>query len=112
MRVTSTVLLVLIASATAAWASCEDDMNDVRLQVERAQQTHWSPQTVAASKELQRYGESAASADKADDSACYNTIARVQRALKAPPPVNSDLEPGAAAQPIQDRARPIEEQGR
>jgi hypothetical protein len=112
MRVASIVLLVLIASATAAWASCEDDMKDVRLKVERAQETHWSPQTAAAAKELQRYDDSPASADKADDSACYNTIARVERALTAPPPVNSDLKPGAAAQPVEDRARPIEEQGR
>jgi hypothetical protein len=112
MRVASIVLLVLIASATAAWASCEDDMKDVRLKVERAQETHWSPQTAAAAKELQRYDDSPASADKADDSACYNTIARVEQALKAPPPVDSHLEPGAAAQPVQDRARSIEEQGR
>jgi hypothetical protein len=112
MRVASIVLLVLIASATVAQATCEDDMKVVRLKVERAQRTHWSPQTAAAAKELQRYDDSPESADKADDSACYNTIARVERALNAPPPVNSDLKPGAAAQPIEDRARSLEEQGR
>jgi hypothetical protein len=112
MRVASIVLLALIASATAAQATCQDDLKDVRLKVERAQRTHWSPQTAAAAKELQRYDDSPASADKADDSACYNTIARVERALTAPPPANSDVKPGAAAQPVEDRARPIEEYGK
>ncbi|HUJ99119.1 MAG TPA: hypothetical protein VLV85_12790 [Stellaceae bacterium] len=112
MRVASIVLLALIASATAAQATCQDDLKDVRLKVDRAQRTHWSPQTAAAAKELQRYDDSPASADMADDSACYNTIARVERALNAPPPVNSTLKPGQAAQPIEDRARPREEQGR
>jgi hypothetical protein len=112
MRIASIILLVLIASATAARASCEDDMNNVRLKVERAQRTHWSPQTAAAPKELQRYDESPASVDTADDSACYNTIARVERALKAPPPVNSDLRPGEAARPVNNRAQSAEEQAR
>jgi hypothetical protein len=112
MRVASIVLLVLIASASAARASCQDEMKDVRLKVERAQRTHWSPQTAAAAKELQRYDDSPASMDKADDSACYNTIARVERALKASPPANSDLRPGEAAHPIEDRAKSLEEQGR
>jgi hypothetical protein len=113
MRIASIILLALIALASTAQASCQDEMKDIRLKVEeRAQRTHWSRQTVAAANELQRYDESPASEDEADDSACYNTIARVERALNAPPPVNGDLKPGEAARPIEDRATSLEEQAK
>jgi hypothetical protein len=110
MRVASLVLLTLIASTTAAWAWCEDDMKEVRLKVERLQKTNPSAQTTAAAKELQRY-EQQMSADEVD---CRNAIARVQRALRAPPPAITDpqLKPGEPAASLNEPAKSAEEQAR
>ena len=109
MRVASLALLVLIASAAAAQARCEDNMKDVRQKVERAQKTNPSPQTAAAVKELKRYDDQAMSADEVD---CYNAISRVERALNSPPPSDAGTKPGAAAGPVNERATSLEEQAR
>jgi hypothetical protein len=104
MRVAFIVVFVMFASATAAQAMCEDDMRDVRLKVERAQTTNPSPQTGAAANELKRYDERTGSV--IDEIDCRNTIARVERALRAPPPADT----GQATGPINEPARSVEEQ--
>jgi hypothetical protein len=109
MRVASLALLVLIASAAAAQARCADDMKRVGQKVERTQKTNPSPQTVAAAKELKRYDERAMSGD-ADEVDCYNTIARVERALNSPPPADTGVKPGAAVGPVSERAKSLKEQ--
>ena len=107
MRVASTVLMVLLASATAAQAMCEDDLNNVRLKVERAQKTDPSPQTIAAAKELQQYDERTARAGEEDELDCHNTVARVERALEGQPAVNN-TKPGEAVGPVNERATSVE----
>lgn len=111
MRVAYFVLLALIASTAAAQAWCEDDMKEVRLKVERLQKMNPSAQTTAAAKELKRYDERQMSADEVD---CRNAIARVERALRAPPPATADteLKPGEPAAPLNDPAKSAEEQAR
>jgi hypothetical protein len=100
MRVASQVLVMLVASVATAHASCADDMKDVRLKVEQAQKTNPSAQTEVAAKELERYSQSA-SADEVD---CYNAIARIERALKAPAPADNQVRPGQPVGPIEQRA--------
>jgi predicted component of type VI protein secretion system len=80
MGIAPLALVVLIASAAAAEANCADDMTNIRLKVVRAQQVNPNPQSTAAAKELKRYDEHARSEDEVS---CYNTIARIQRALNA-----------------------------
>jgi hypothetical protein len=112
MRVAYLGLLVFIASATAAQALCEDDMNDVRVKVAQAQKTNPSPQTAAAAKELTRYDDRTARAGDADELDCRNTMARVERDLKSPPRANNELKPGQAAGPVNPRAGSVEEQAK
>ena len=112
MRVASLALLVLIASATAAQALCEDDMNDVRLKVKRAQKANPSPQTASAVKELKRYDDRTAMAGDMDEIDCRNTIARNERALKSPPPANSELKPGQATGSVNEPAKSVDHQAK
>jgi hypothetical protein len=108
MRVAFVIPLVLMASATAAQARCEDDMKDLRQHVDRAQKTNPSAQSAAAAKELNRYDTGATSADEVD---CYNTIARIERALNASAP-EAGLKPGAAARPANEPAKSLEQQAK
>jgi hypothetical protein len=109
MRAASLLALwLLVASVATARADC-DGMKDLRLKVEHAQRINPSAQTAAAAKELKRYDDRAGSADEVD---CYNTIARVERALKAPAPIDNQVKPGEAAGPINERAKSIEEQAK
>ena len=105
MRVASLVAFVLIASAAVAQARCADNIADVRLKVARAAKTNPSPQTAAAAKELKQYDDRAKNADEID---CYNVVARVERALKAPPPIDTGLKPGQAAGPVERIKSPEE----
>jgi hypothetical protein len=108
MRISSLTMLLVLASVAAAHARCADDMKDVQLQVERAQRTNPTPQSAAAANELKRYFDRSATADEVD---CYNTIARVERALKASPVVR-DAKPGEPASPVNEPVKSIEEQAK
>jgi predicted component of type VI protein secretion system len=98
MRAVPLALIVLIALTAAAQANCGDDMKSVRLKVAQAQQTNPSPQSAAAAKELRQYDNHATSTDEVS---CYNTIARVERALRAPAPLNNEPKPGEPVGPVE-----------
>jgi hypothetical protein len=108
MRIASLSVLLVLASVAAAEARCTDDMKDVRLQVERAQKTNPTPQSAAAANELYRYSDRSGTADEVD---CYNTIARIERILKASPVVGN-VKPGEPASPVNEPVKSIEEQAK
>jgi hypothetical protein len=108
MRIASLSVLLVLTSVTVAQARCADDMKDVRLQVERAQRSNPTPQSAAAANELKRYSDQSGTADEVD---CYNTIARVERILKASPVVG-DVRPGEPASTVNEPVRSLEEQAK
>jgi hypothetical protein len=80
-------LVVLAALSGVAEARCANELKALQARVDRAQKQKPTPQSAAAAKILHRLSQSAT----ADEVACYNAVARAQRALAEKPPV--PLEP-------------------
>ncbi len=83
MRLVILVLVLLMGGITFAEARCADELKDLSARVERQQKRTPTAQTAAAVKELRRASQDARDMDEIE---CYNTVARVRRALAAAPP--------------------------
>jgi len=83
MRIAGLVLALLAATAGNAAAACADDVAALNARVPHLQKTAPTPQTAAASKELAKLNKNL---PQMDEFQCLNAVARVRRALTAPPP--------------------------
>jgi hypothetical protein len=83
MRSVVLALILALAAGGVARANCADEFNELQARVEGAKQRQPTPQTLAASKELQKAGVDMKQMDEVD---CYNAVTRARRLLAAPPP--------------------------
>ncbi len=86
MRLVVLALVLSVGGAGVAQARCADELDALRLRVERQQKLRPTPQTAAAAKELKKADENAKQMDEVD---CYNALDRARRALNAPMPTEA-----------------------
>ena len=80
------VVVIVLASATAAKADCLEDLGRFHEQVDSQNQQRPTAQSQAAARELQKLEHDEA----ADEIDCYNTLARARKILAAPFPAAAD----------------------